>query len=340
MEKQSVSAPANVAIEDAPDFPDKLRFTCGACGKTGKYHPGKVALDPAALKSGGGDCAERAFSCTGYFRCRHCGADGPWHFPPLTTLHFLGLVLEAVTSPERRKIYLGKFALFDGSCFHYPTEGEQYLKSLIEKDPGNSFLWTRLGNLFRNGGRPDLAEGPYRKALEVNPDDLEARYLVGAILIERGKKKKAAPYLQEVLLRARDAEHMDRDLRRKTVGAALLGLTEVCEEIGGGIDILPGGREKALAETRSGGGRGLRRYDLSNQEGVEAACSAILGERPPTAPIGPPPEPAPSSAPSSGPRRLNPRQLAPARSTPPRNAPCPCGSGYKYKNCCGRGERR
>ena len=23
---------------------------------------------------------------------------------------------------------------------------------------------------------------------------------------------------------------------------------------------------------------------------------------------------------------------------PNRNDPCPCGSGFKYKNCCGRGE--
>jgi hypothetical protein len=25
--------------------------------------------------------------------------------------------------------------------------------------------------------------------------------------------------------------------------------------------------------------------------------------------------------------------------TPPRNAPCPCGSGTKYKKCCGSEER-
>jgi hypothetical protein len=25
--------------------------------------------------------------------------------------------------------------------------------------------------------------------------------------------------------------------------------------------------------------------------------------------------------------------------TPPRNAPCPCGSGKKYKKCCGSEER-
>ncbi|MBR6997252.1 MAG: SEC-C domain-containing protein [Prevotella sp.] len=26
-----------------------------------------------------------------------------------------------------------------------------------------------------------------------------------------------------------------------------------------------------------------------------------------------------------------------APKTPGRNEPCPCGSGKKYKNCCGRG---
>jgi hypothetical protein len=35
--------------------------------------------------------------------------------------------------------------------------------------------------------------------------------------------------------------------------------------------------------------------------------------------------------------REKPKLQAPARSTP-RNAPCPCASGQKYKRCCGRGK--
>ena len=38
-------------------------------------------------------------------------------------------------------------------------------------------------------------------------------------------------------------------------------------------------------------------------------------------------------APRSGPRpEPNPAPVGPV----PRNAPCPCGSGRKYKHCCGR----
>jgi len=43
-----------------------------------------------------------------------------------------------------------------------------------------------------------------------------------------------------------------------------------------------------------------------------------------------------------GPLRMGQRlRKAPllSRTTPPRNAPCPCGSGWKYKNCCGKSSR-
>lgn len=35
-------------------------------------------------------------------------------------------------------------------------------------------------------------------------------------------------------------------------------------------------------------------------------------------------------------RLLNPQESAKARSIAGRNDPCPCGSGFKYKKCCGK----
>lgn len=45
----------------------------------------------------------------------------------------------------------------------------------------------------------------------------------------------------------------------------------------------------------------------------------------------PPPAPATKQPPSSSPPSL------PPASNPGRNQPCPCGSGLKYKKCCGKG---
>jgi preprotein translocase subunit SecA len=38
---------------------------------------------------------------------------------------------------------------------------------------------------------------------------------------------------------------------------------------------------------------------------------------------------------SQGPQKLEPIRNRDEKI--PRNAPCPCGSGKKYKNCCGQG---
>ena len=39
-------------------------------------------------------------------------------------------------------------------------------------------------------------------------------------------------------------------------------------------------------------------------------------------------------------RALNPPAPAKAEKTPRRNDPCPCGSGKKYKRCCGAKRRK
>ncbi len=71
------------------------------------------------------------------------------------------------------------------------------------------------------------------------------------------------------------------------------------------------------------------------RQAVQSAAQSILADRS----ICKPPE----SAPSTGSSFCKPANSAPAASSfckppaaTPRNAPCPCGSGAKYKRCCGR----
>lgn len=66
--------------------------------------------------------------------------------------------------------------------------------------------------------------------------------------------------------------------------------------------------------------------------------AAAMGAAPP--PAGAAPGPA-GAAPAGSPAQPQPGQRGPATASPPRkkpgrNAPCPCGSGRKYKACCGR----
>ena len=46
--------------------------------------------------------------------------------------------------------------------------------------------------------------------------------------------------------------------------------------------------------------------------------------------------PPPSEAAAMGANRARPRSPVTVAPTPGRNQPCPCGSGKKYKKCCGR----
>lgn len=61
-------------------------------------------------------------------------------------------------------------------------------------------------------------------------------------------------------------------------------------------------------------------------DALAAAIPRALAEQP-AAPAAPPAAPSLSTAASAAP---------PATATVSRNAPCPCGSGRKFKRCCGR----
>jgi tetratricopeptide (TPR) repeat protein len=66
--------------------------------------------------------------------------------------------------------------LFDGTFAQTPAMGEDHLRRLLEADPNNAFLWTRLGNLLRTCCQCAAASAAYVKALALDPGDLEARY--------------------------------------------------------------------------------------------------------------------------------------------------------------------
>jgi uncharacterized protein len=60
------------------------------------------------------------------------------------------------------------------------------------------------------------------------------------------------------------------------------------------------------------------------------------GEMPPQKAAAPAASAQPRGAFEAGPAADAPMPLKASRRTPGRNDPCPCGSGRKYKNCCGR----
>ena len=80
------------------------------------------------------------------------------------------------------------------------------LKKAIEEKPDQPEMIARYANILFNMGRFDEALGWYTKVLELQPDNLDARSLRGAVYWRKNRIEEAAADLQGVL--QRDPKHI------------------------------------------------------------------------------------------------------------------------------------
>jgi tetratricopeptide (TPR) repeat protein len=125
-------------------------------------------------QEGEGESAKYHYTFTNYFRCRNCKSAGPWEIAD--HLKLLGLALRARVDRGYEGLFAGRCALFDGTFIQTPAMGEEHLRALLDKDPHNAFLCTRLGNLLRGCREQARAIEWYEKALALDAGDIEARY--------------------------------------------------------------------------------------------------------------------------------------------------------------------
>lgn len=65
------------------------------------------------------------------------------------------------------------------------------LERCVAEDPANVELLTRLGAAYETGGRGDLAEAAYRRALALDPRDGDVHVRLGELLLKRGDRAGA-----------------------------------------------------------------------------------------------------------------------------------------------------
>lgn len=159
-----------VTTRDFPRTPQKLKLGCQKCGDRAVYDVGTIFSDP----EGEGESRKTHYTFANYFRCRKCGGPGPWDIVEQWKL--LGLTFGAIMGLKPKAFEFARCVLFDGSRFQTPAMGEEYLLGLLQKEPENAFLHTRLGNLFRNCERHDQAARWFEQALRLNAHDIEARH--------------------------------------------------------------------------------------------------------------------------------------------------------------------
>jgi hypothetical protein len=317
-----------ITPDKLPPFEGKLELRCQSCGAIGRYAVGRILLDPAYRDAGapGTVPLERFVGFTGYFHCRLCGAGGPWKFTAGTQVQFLVLLAEAVRNPQHPHLHLLQMRMFDGTVVHTATEGEAYLRKLIDANPTDYFLWSRLGNLYEHGDRMDLAIPAFTRAVELNPKDVESHYSLGALLMENGQAREAAEHFHQVLRHCRTAPpSRQAGLLQEMVRDTLERLFELHTQSKGAIAFLPPFERPDGIETRPEDA-GLVELDLDTEEAWETLVATFLTGKVPDARARSSPLPLPLPRP--------PQPLASGRVG--RNDPCPCGSGKKFKHCCGK----
>lgn len=160
-----------VTPAELPSISQKLRLVCKACGQRHTYDVGTIYFwAPEDEK----DAAPGGYGFSKYFHCGDCGSAGPWEVADY--LKLLGLTLRARVGGGGERVVFATPMLFDGTIIQSPALGEEHLRRLVEREPSNAFLCTRLGNLLRGCGRRSQAAAWYGKALALDAGDLEARY--------------------------------------------------------------------------------------------------------------------------------------------------------------------
>jgi uncharacterized protein YecA (UPF0149 family) len=321
MPRQPHNTPDALAPLDTP-----MELVCGACGKKGKYHVGRLLLDPEVIANKDPGMFDNAFGFTRYFHCKKCGAGGPWALTPRSQMMILALVVEARATPEQARIHLAKLVMFDGTTSRWPTQAEAHLKGLLEKSPDDYFVWSRLGNVYKIADVPDLAIDAYREAVKRNDHDIESWHSIAEIHLKREEPEEAAASLHQVLVHAKHAPpRTPASFVRELVRDALETLLDLHLKSEKRIPFFPEAQPAAPSASGEPPVVFLTNFDLSDERDWERLVDWWVTGKPPT--------------PKGKPRAslwTKPRKPSAASDAVGRNSPCRCGSGKKFKNCCMR----
>jgi tetratricopeptide (TPR) repeat protein len=94
---------------------------------------------------------------------------------------------------------------------HYP-EAETQLITALKADSGNARILMALGQAYEATKRGGLAESAYRRALEREPESLEARLLLARVLQRRAEDDQALELYRQVQEKASTGSPSDRAL--------------------------------------------------------------------------------------------------------------------------------
>ncbi|MEI3612191.1 tetratricopeptide repeat protein [Pseudogracilibacillus sp. SO30301A] len=221
-------------------------ITCKSCGRKGKYDVGLMLIntDESKVEKPG-----NSIQTTGYFRCKHCNDAGNWEMPSKFLMaSVLGLIELSIGSPKmEKKRTFGKSLLFDGSWHLYCSDGEMHLLQLLKEEPGNSFIWNRLGNLYDKGNRPELAAAVYEHSIEIDHGQIESHFSLGGYFVQIKEFDKSAYHFKQMLLGASEYDLLSAEKLREMLACCLTELFYIYQNSNGEIPFIPTKEELEVA---------------------------------------------------------------------------------------------
>lgn len=115
-----------------------------------------------------------------------------------------------------------------GIAFNLSSEYDKAVdcfQAAISKTPENARLWNRLGASYANGQRAVEAVAAYKKALEIEPGFVRARYNVGIICINMTSYKEAVEHFLIAL------NHQNESKIRSGINMEKIGQDQMSESI-------------------------------------------------------------------------------------------------------------
>ncbi|WP_409252084.1 tetratricopeptide repeat protein [Bacillus sp. SCS-153A] len=213
---------------------NEFMVTCKVCGRKGKYDVGLVVVNPDFQRI---DEDSRYIQLTGYFRCKHCNAAGEWE----DSTDIKMLAVTAMVAPEMMegRCQVGKNALYDGTVHQYASDAEEHLLTKIQAHPADAYLWNRLGNLYRSGGRSELAMAAFEKSIAIHPGQSESHYSIADLLEQAGDFENAAVHYHQLMLSAASYKEVSADTLRTLLASSLREMLVINQRTHGEIPILP-----------------------------------------------------------------------------------------------------
>ena len=251
---------------DSGDFTRKslsLELRCPSCGAVNRYEAKGVIMPREQHK-------DVSYLIDDEFPCASCGQEVEFEFTAMAQMALTAELLLAKIARESGQRQDPRVTLLDckldGQTMPLAV-GLKKLRDRVSNTPTDARAWFQLGNLLAYTNRPKATIQAYREAVRVEPNAIDAKFMLATVLRTNQANEEAFKILAEALNRSSDWQFL-----------------APYPNFG-----------QSFADIYNQLLRSLGRKDL--------------------------PVLHPSSV--AAPKKVS------------RNDPCPCGSGKKYKKCCG-----